>query len=112
MTAGVGAVADLRHRHHAVDDLPAEQALLERETHVLVHVLDEALEALEDVARRIARVDLEVHLDSRARRGGIDTQPEVGVDRQHTPRHVTDLALPVGTPLIRSVGGEAWARAA
>src|ERR1700747_3342555 len=83
------AVAHLRRRRQAVGDLPAEKPLLERQPDELVHVLPEALEGLEDVERRIAWVDVEPHLDSRARLGGVETQPEVGMER--VGRRVEDL---------------------
>ena len=52
------AVGDLRHRDHAVGDLPAEEPLLERQPHVLVHALREGVERLEHIERRVSRIDL------------------------------------------------------
>ena len=95
------AVRDLRHGDHAVRDLPAVEALGEREPDVLAHVLHERVEGLERVERRVARVEPGSgdHLDPRARRRRLDAQAEVGVERVR--RRVEDLdRLPApGRPL-------------
>ena len=82
------------HRHDAVRDLPAEQALLQRLADVLVHALGEELQLLVRVQRRRPEVDVEPELHAGADRARARCAARRSRGTDSAPRGAISTAAP------------------
>ena len=89
-------VAAVGHRHPAVGDLPAGEALLERLAHVDLELGEEHLRRLEQVERHEPGLDVGTELDPGAGRRGLDPERQRRLERVRAQRRAAAGDVRVG----------------